>query len=71
MLGAEADSAPAGCHGSDQHVLFDTNVLLDVLAEREPFYDDSAAIWTMAEVGKVGGCVSVLSHGTAASLLSR
>ncbi len=42
-------------------IFIDTNVLLDVLAEREPFYDDSAAIWTLAEVGKVGGCVSVLS----------
>jgi predicted nucleic acid-binding protein len=42
-------------------VFLDTNVLLDVLAKREPFYEQSVAVWTLAEQGKVRGLVSVLS----------
>ena len=43
------------------NVFVDTNVLLDVLTKREPFYEDSAAVWTLAEQGKVCGFVSTLS----------
>ena len=39
----------------------DTNVLLDVLAKREPFYDDSARVWALAETGRLRAQVSVLS----------
>ncbi len=39
----------------------DTNVLLDVLAKREPFYSDSARIWSLAELGKIEAMVSVIS----------
>ena len=42
-------------------VLFDTNVLIDVLAKREPFFTDSAQIWTLAERGILRGFVSVIS----------
>jgi predicted nucleic acid-binding protein len=42
-------------------VFIDTNVLFDVLAKREPFFADSAAIWTLAETGKVEGLVSAVS----------
>lgn len=42
-------------------VFLDTNILLDVLAERKPFYQDSMRIWTMAESGKLAAQVSVLS----------
>jgi predicted nucleic acid-binding protein len=42
-------------------VLVDTNVLLDVLAKRQPFYADSAAIWTLAEEGQIEGLVSAVS----------
>lgn len=42
-------------------VFFDTNVLIDVIAERKPFYADSAAIWTLAEQGKIVGLVSAIS----------
>ena len=41
-------------------VFLDTNVLLDVLAQREPFYEHSAAIWTLAEEGRILGLVSVV-----------
>ena len=42
-------------------VFVDTNVLLDVLAKREPFYSDAARIWTMAELAKIEALVSVIS----------
>ena len=43
------------------NVFVDTNVLLDVLARREPFFEDSAAVWALVETGKVAGFVSALS----------
>lgn len=43
------------------NLFIDTNVLLDVLDHREPFYKDSAAIWSLAEKGKVRGYISAIS----------
>lgn len=43
------------------NVFLDTNVLLDVLARREPFYADSAQVWTLAETGQIVGFASTLS----------
>jgi predicted nucleic acid-binding protein len=42
-------------------IFVDTNVLLDVLAKREPFYADAARIWSLAECGKIQAHVSVIS----------
>jgi len=42
-------------------VFVDTNVLLDVLANRHPFYDDAAEIWTLSEQGKIEAFVSAVS----------
>jgi predicted nucleic acid-binding protein len=39
----------------------DTNVLLDVLANRRPFYENAARIWTLAESGKIEALISVIS----------
>ena len=39
-------------------VLIDTNVLLDVLLRREPFYEDAARILLLSEKGKFNGFVS-------------
>jgi predicted nucleic acid-binding protein len=46
-------------------VLFDTNVLLDVLARREPFYAAAAAVWSLAEAHKIEGVVSAISFNNA------
>ena len=35
--------------------LFDINVILDVLQRRQPFYDDSAAVFAAAETGRITG----------------
>jgi predicted nucleic acid-binding protein len=52
-------------------VFVDTNVLLDVLTQREPFYDDSVAVWTLAEQGKIRGFVSVLSFSNVYYIVRR
>jgi predicted nucleic acid-binding protein len=53
------------------NVFVDTNILLDVLARREPFYADSAEVWTLAETGRVAGFVSTLSLPNLYYLLRR
>ncbi|MFN6025178.1 MAG: PIN domain-containing protein, partial [Planctomyces sp.] len=42
-------------------VFFDTHVLIDVLALRQPFYEDSAELWTLSERRTITGLVSVLT----------
>ncbi len=44
------------------NVLVDTNVLLDVLARREPHYRASAQVWTLAERGEITAFVSAISY---------
>lgn len=43
-------------------LLADTNVLLDVLAERKPFYKDSARIWSLAESGRIEAHAAAISY---------
>jgi predicted nucleic acid-binding protein len=43
------------------NVFLDTNVLLDVLARRDPFYADSAEVWTLVERRRIVGHISTLS----------
>ena len=49
----------------------DTNILLDVLQKREPFYHDSAKVWKMCEARMVEGHVSVLSFMNLVYILRR
>ena len=42
-------------------VFIDTNVVLDVLAQREPFYETSARIWELTEKGELEGYLSATS----------
>lgn len=42
-------------------VLFDTNVLLDVLAQRDPFHVAASQVWGLAEHGLINGVVSATS----------
>ena len=41
--------------------LIDTNILLDVLAKREPLYKSSLQIWRLCELGQIDGYISALS----------
>ncbi len=43
------------------NVFLDTNILLDVLLDREPFVTDSQQVWHLAERGKIRGLVSAIS----------
>ncbi len=52
-------------------VFIDTNVVLDLLGEREPFYDSAAKIATLADKGEIELIVSALTYSTVYYLLSR
>ena len=52
-------------------LFLDTNVVLDLLGEREPFYKSAARIATLADKGKVKLIVSALTYSTVFYLLSR
>jgi len=52
-------------------VFVDTNVLLDVLAAREPFYPAAARIWTLAEAGRLEAFVSAVSFTNCYYLVHR
>jgi len=42
-------------------ILLDTNILLDVLTGRRPFFQDSARAWSLAHTGLVEGYLSAIS----------
>ncbi|MFT5365529.1 MAG: putative nucleic acid-binding protein [Candidatus Latescibacterota bacterium] len=42
-------------------VFVDTNILLDVLVRREPHYQNSARVWTLAERGEITTYISAIS----------
>ena len=52
-------------------VFFDTNVLLDVLLARQPFYAASAAAWTSVESGRHVGGISAISFNNAYYVIRR
>jgi predicted nucleic acid-binding protein len=52
-------------------VFIDTNVLLDVLANREPFYTDSARVWTLVERGQIKGFISAISFNNVYYVIRR
>lgn len=52
-------------------LFLDTNVVIDLLGEREPFYDSAAKIATLADKGKILVYVSALTYSTIYYLLAR
>ncbi len=52
-------------------LFIDTNVVVDLLGEREPFYDVAARIASMADKGRIQLIVSALTYSTVFYLLSR
>ena len=54
-----------------QKLFLDTNVVLDLLGERDPFYITAARIATLADRGKVRLIVSALTYSTVYYLLSK
>jgi predicted nucleic acid-binding protein len=45
----------------NMNLMIDANILIDVLAAREPFVHDSSLIWKMCETGIATGHVSLLT----------
>ena len=52
-------------------LFLDTNVVIDLLGEREPFYESVAKIATLADKGKIQLIVSALTYSTVFYLLSK
>lgn len=52
-------------------VFIDTNIMLDLLSEREPFYTSAAKIASLADTGKIELYVSALSFATSNYILSK
>jgi predicted nucleic acid-binding protein len=52
-------------------IFIDTNVMLDLLCERIPFYNSIAKIATMADNGKITMVVSALSYSTVSYFLTK
>jgi len=52
-------------------LFFDTNIIIDLLGERESFYESTAKIATLADKGKIIIVVSALSFATVYYILQR
>jgi len=55
----------------NDRLFLDTNVVIDLLGEREPFYHLAAQIITYADKGKIQLVVSALTYSTAYYVLSK
>jgi len=51
--------------------LFDLNIVLDVLQQREPFYETSAQLLALAESGKINGFIAPYSLTTLFYLIEK
>ena len=54
-----------------KRIFLDTNIILDILLRRDPFYVDAAKIWLMIESRALQGLVSLQSLGTIFYLLRK
>ena len=52
-------------------VFLDTNVLLDVLGARQPFYRAAAEVWSMAERGDLDAFVSAISFSNVYTIVRK
>ena len=52
-------------------IFFDTNIILDLLGEREHFYQSSAQIATLADLGKIEIVASALSYAIVSYFLTK
>lgn len=52
-------------------LFLDTNVMLDLLGEREPFYEPIAKLATLVDTGFIAFAVSALSYATANYFLAK
>jgi predicted nucleic acid-binding protein len=55
----------------NERLFLDTNIVLDLLTERHPFFKDAARIASLADLGKVMLVASALTYATVDYFLSR
>ena len=53
------------------NVFFDTNIMIDVIGQREQFSKPSLQILSLADKGLVRVCVSAMSYATASFILGK
>ncbi len=58
-------------HTVKDKLFLDTNIVIDLLGEREPFYTPAAKIATIADKGMIQIVVSALTYSTVYYLLSK
>ncbi|MBW6490491.1 MAG: PIN domain-containing protein [Lentimicrobium sp.] len=54
-----------------KNLLIDTNIIIDLLAKREPFYDEAAMLFTLADRQQICLSVSALSFANTNYILSQ
>jgi predicted nucleic acid-binding protein len=54
-----------------KRILFDTNVVLDVLLDRQPYVEASAAVWAAVEAGASEGMLAAHAVTTIHYLLGK
>ena len=54
-----------------RRIFWDTNVLLDILLRREPFFSSAADVWLRTEAGELEGLVSIPSLTTVFYLIHK
>ena len=52
-------------------LFIDTNIVIDLLAKREPFYDDAAKLFSLADKNKVKLSISSLTFANTSYILQR
>ena len=52
-------------------IFIDTNIVLDLLGQREPFYEDAAKLFSLADRGKIKLYVSSLTIANSNYVLSK
>ena len=54
-----------------QNIFIDTNIMIDLLGERKPFYENAAKIVSLADKNKIKLFVSAVSFSTSSYVLSK
>ena len=54
-----------------QKVFLDTNIIIDLLAKREPFFEDAQALFTLADQGSIELQISALSFANASYAIAK
>ncbi len=54
-----------------QKIFIDTDIILDLLAERQPFYKNAAAVFTLIDRGKIKGFTSPIVFANLHYILSK